>query len=221
MKKAWKTTLIWIFCFAQIAFLVWAFFYFRGKSTVTIVAVPPLHPAFALTPAIQEQRQLTLEFPLVIRAGDADVIRLAFEMGDVGTLNPGGSFPNVFGTHHVMVEARLEMPGVDIRPDTTISETLLPGQKVTFYWSVLPAEVGKYKGTVWFYLRFIPMQGGDEQRLALSAQQIDIEVTSILGIKADLARWLGVGGTLLGLFLAFPYLVLAFRWVSNQIQNSS
>lgn len=182
-----------------------------------------------MPPAVPEQRLLTLDFPSAIRAGDSDVVRLTLELGGDGSLTPtvsivgkptqgqGLSIPNVYDTHNVLAEARLDMAGVDIRPGATISETLLPGQKVTFYWSVLPAEVGKYKGTVWFFLRFIPKDGGVESRQALSAQLIEIESTSFFGIKAGLARWLGMAGTFLSAVLGLPFLEQVLRWLWRRI----
>src|SRR5262245_9991713 len=45
-----------------------------------IIAVPE--------PAIPEMRQLTLEYPPRIRAGDSDVVRLTLEMDEAGNLTP-------------------------------------------------------------------------------------------------------------------------------------
>ena len=186
--------------------------------------------AIDMPPAIPEQRMLTLEFPPAIRAGDSDVVRLTLEVDDSGGLTPTVSvagnliqgqtvsIPNVYATHNVMAEARLDMAGVDVRPVDSITETLLPGQKVTFYWSILPANVGKYKGTVWFFLRFIPKSGGVESRQALSAQLIEIEATSFLGIKANLARWLGIGGAFLGSVLGLPFLEESLKWLLKRIR---
>jgi hypothetical protein len=175
---------------------------------------------------------LTLEYPPAIRAGDSDVVKLTLEVGQDGSLTPTVSvagklsqgqvvsIPNVFDTHNVMAEARLDMAGVDIRPEAMISETLLPGQKVTFYWSVLPAEVGKYKGTLWFYLRFIPRDAaGVESRQALSAQPIMIESTTFFGLRAGLARWLGTGGTLFSVLLGLPFLESALKWLWSRLRR--
>lgn len=172
-----------------------------------------------------------MEFPPAIRAGDSDVVRLILEVGSDGSLTPTVSvagnilqgqvvsIPNVYETHNVMAEARLDMAGVDVRPENTISETLLPGQKVTFFWSVLPQNVGSYKGTVWFFLRFIPKAGGLESRRALSAQLIEIEATSFFGIKASLARWLGAGGAVLGSVLGLPFLEEALKWLWKRMRS--
>ena len=192
-------------------------------------AVPTQVQGTDLPPAILESRLLTLEFPPLIRAGDSDVVRLTLEVDDQGKLTPTVSaagnvtqgqvinIPNVYETHNIMAEARLDMAGVDIRPRETVSESLLPGQKLTFYWSILPADVGKYKGTVWFFLRFIPKTGGIESRQALSAQLIEIEATSLFGIKAELARWLGFSGALLSSILGFPFLEAILKWLWKRL----
>ena len=180
-----------------------------------------------MPPAIPEMRLLTLEFPPKIRAGDSDVVRLILEMDENGGLTPTVSsagnvtrgetviIPNLFDTYNVLAEARLDLAGVDVRPSETISETLLPLQKVTFFWSVLPGEIGNYKGTVWFYLHFIPKtSAGVESRQALSAQPIEIEATSFFGLGATPARWLGFVGTFIGSLLGLPFLesILKLLW---------
>jgi len=189
-----------------------------SESTELPEVIPP--------PAIPEMRMLTLEFPPTIRAGDSDIVRLTLEINDNGNITPTASvagnqtvgqvvtIPNLYETHNVLAEARLDMAGMDIRPNDVITETLLPNQKVTFYWSLLPAEVGKYKGTVWFFLRFVPKAAGVESRQALSAQVIEIESTSLFGLRAAPARWLGVAGTFISSILGFPFLesILKALW---------
>ena len=175
-------------------------------------------------------RMLTLEFPPKIRAGDSDVVRLILEVDESGNLTAtvsvaGNSIrgqvviiPNLYDTHNVLAEARLDMAGVDIRPPETVSETLLPGQKATFYWSVLPPDVGRFKGTVWFYLHFVPKTSGVESRQALSAQPIEIEATSFLGLRANPARWLGIAGTFLSTVLGFPFLETILKWLWKRLR---
>jgi hypothetical protein len=176
-------------------------------------------------------RMLMLEFPPKIRAGDSDVVRLTLDIDENGDLIPTVSvegnvtkadvviISNLYDTHNVLAEARLDMAGVDIRPSETISETLLPRQRVTFYWSVLPAGVGHYKGTVWFYLHFVPKSSGVESRQALSAQPIEIESTSFLGLKANPARWLGIAGTFISSVLGFPFLETVLKWLWKRMRG--
>jgi len=188
--------------------------------------LPPATQAATAVPAIPEQRRLTLEFPPKIRAGDADVVRLTLEMDEFGNLTPTAEIegneitgetveiPNLFETHTIIAESRLTMAGLEVLPAEMISEPLLPGEKVTFYWSLSPAEAGKYRGTVWLYLRFIPKDGSAETRRTLSAQLIEIEATTFLGFKAGPARAVGAVGSFIGALLAFPFAddALKFLW---------
>ena len=195
------------------------------NALATRVAVPTEAQTVVLPPAIPEMRMLTLEYPPKIRAGDSDVVKLILSVDDNGNLTPTVSvegnlvqgqvinIPNLYDSHNVLAEARLDMAGVDIRPPETVSETLLPGQKVIFYWSVLPADVGHFKGTVWFYLHFIPKTSGLESRQALSAQPIEIEATSFLGLRANPARWLGIAGTFISTIVGFPFLEAIIKWL--------
>lgn len=192
----------------------------------TRIAEPTSAQQVVVPPAIPEKRMLTLEFPPRIRAGDSDVVRLTLEVDESGNLTPTVSvdgnviegevveIPNLYETYNVLAEARLDLAGMDVRPADVVSETLLPGQKVTFYWSVLPAEVGHYKGTVWFYLHFVPKTNGQESRQVLSAQHVEIEATSFLGLRASPARWLGVSGAFISSLLGLPFLetVLKIIW---------
>jgi hypothetical protein len=202
-------------------------------GAVPTQAAAPTQAAVELPAAIPEARMLTLEFPPAIRAGDSDVVRLTLEVDDLGNLTPTVSvagnttqgqvivIPNVYETHNVLAEARLDLAGVDVRPSETISETLLPRQKVTFYWSLQPAEIGRFKGTVWFYLHFVPKAGGVESRQALSAQPIEINATALFGIKADVARWLGLAGTVFGSVLSLPFLEQLLSAVWKRIRRQA
>jgi hypothetical protein len=159
-------------------------------------------------PAVPETRSLSVDYPPAIRAGEADLVRLTVEMDKqvVG-------IPNVYDTHDVLAEARLEMGGIQVRPPDTVSEPLLPGQSVTFFWSVQPNETGRFKGTLWFYLRFVPKNGGPETRQAISAQEIEIESTTLFGLRAEAARGLGLAGAFFSTLLDLPFLIDALKWL--------
>jgi hypothetical protein len=202
-----------------------------AAAVATRVAQPTQADTVELPPAVPEARMLTLEYPPAIRAGDSDRVRLTLEVDDQGNLTPTASvagnvtqgqvivIPNVYDTHNVLAEARLDLAGVDVRPVDTVSETLLPGQKVTFYWSIKPDDIGNYKGTVWFYLHFVPKAGGLESRQALSAQTLEINSTALFGIKAGVARWIGLAGTFIGSVLGFPFLETALKWIWKRVRG--
>jgi len=192
--------------------------------TSTQFALPV--PVNTVSPAILESRRLTFEYPPEIRLGDTDVVRLTLEVDDLGNITPTAQIegnlvtgniieiPNLYDTHNVIAEARFDMAGPLIKPSELISEPLLPGQSVTFYWSIRPQEAGSYRGTVWLSLRFVNKLNGEESQKALSAQQVEIEATTFLGLKADTARAAGGVGSIVAGILGFPFAddILKFLW---------
>jgi hypothetical protein len=176
-------------------------------------------------PAITESRRLTLEFPPQIRLGEGDIIRLTLEVDDLGNLTPTAEIeghevtgetieiPNLYETHKVTAEARLDLAGVDVQPSDLISEPLTQGQSATFYWSVRPREAGLYRGTIWLHLRFVDRSSGEESRKTVSAQMVEIEAVNLLGLPLGVVRGMGAVGSVLGGVLGFPFLEDIIRFV--------
>jgi hypothetical protein len=186
--------------------------------TATVVAAFPDTGEGVPQPAILESRRLTFEFPPEMRTGDSARIRLQLEVDDQGNLVPTAvvegnvvtgevvEIPNLYETHNVIAEARLDMAGMEVQPPGTISEALLPGKPVTFYWSVRPEDAGSYEGAAWLHLRFVPRNGGEEMRVPVSVQFLEIKATSFLGFfSGGTARGIGALGSVLGSVLGFPF----------------
>jgi len=185
------------------------------ETTVIPTSQPSIIPT--AQPAIPERRLLALEFPPRIRAGDSDIVRLKLEVDDLGNLTPtavvGGNvvtgdvieIPNLYETHHVIAEARLDMAGMQISPPDLSSQTLLPGQSIMFFWSIRPDGVGVYRGTVWLHLRFVDKVNGEESRRAVSAQIVEIEAVNLFGLSGNFARSVGMIGSVVGAVIGFPF----------------
>ncbi len=168
-------------------------------------------------PAIPERRYLVLEFPPKIRAGDSDIVRLTLNMDDAGNITPTAviegnvvsgeviEIPNLYETHHVVVEASFDIAGVDVAPPGLSSQTLSPGQSVMFFWSIRPQEVGTYRGTVWLFLRFVDKVSGEESRRAVSAQIVEIDAVNLFGVPAGVVRTVGGVGSVVGGIVGFPF----------------
>ena len=161
-----------------------------------------------------------------MRTGDSVRIRLQLEVDDRGNISPTAvvegnvvtgevvEIPNLYETHNVIAEARLDMAGMEVQPPGTISEPMSPGQAVTFYWSVRPEESGKYEGTAWLHLRFVPRGGGEEMRIPVSVQFLEIEAKSFLGfIPGGTARGIGALGSAIGSVLGFPFVSDIVKWL--------
>lgn len=170
-----------------------------------------------VVPAVPERRLLTLDYPPQIRAGDSDVVRLTLQVDETGNLIPTAvvdgnvtqgeviEIPNLYESHHVIVEARFDVAGLQVSPPDLSSQTLLPGQTVMFFWSVRPQDVGIYKGTVWLFLRFVDKASGEESQRAVSAQPVEIEAVNLFGIPANVVRVVGGVGSVVGAVVGFPF----------------
>ena len=194
-----------------------------AASIPTLIA--PEDPVPTALPAIPERRRLTLEFPAKIRVGDSDVILLTLEVDDLGNITPTAQFegnvvtgevieiPNLYETHNVIAEAKFEIAGVQVSPPNLVSQTLSQGQSVNFYWSVRPTDVGTYRGTIWFYLRFVDKVSGEEDRKTVSAQIVEIEAVNVLGLPANLVRTTGGIGSVIGAVVGFPFFEDIIRFI--------
>lgn len=184
-------------------------------SAVSTTSQPSINST--AQPAIPERRYLTLEYPPRIRAGDSDIVRLTLSMDDAGNITPTAviegnvvngeviEIPNLYETHHVVVEASFDIAGVQVSPPDLSNQTLAPGQSVMFFWSVRPAEVGTYRGTVWLFLRFVDKVSGEESRRAVSAQMVEIEAVNLFGVPARVVRTVGGVGSVVGAVVGFPF----------------
>ena len=169
-------------------------------------------------PAIPERRRLTLEFPPQIRTGDSDIVRLTLEMDDLGKITPTAQvegnvvtgevveIPDLYETHNVVAEARFDIAGLQVVPPGTISQTLSRGQSIIFNWSVLPKQPGTYRGTIWFYLRFVDKVSGEESQKTVSAQLVEIEAVSLFGLPAGVVKTFGSVGSAVGAVVGFPFI---------------
>jgi hypothetical protein len=185
-------------------------------------------PVPTALPTIPERRLLTVEYPAKIRAGDSDRIRLTLEVDEKGNITPTAivdgnvvngevvEIPNLYETHRVIAEAKFDIAGVEVSPSGLSSQTLDQGQTVTFFWSVRPTEVGVYRGTIWLYLRFVDKVSGEESQKTVAAQDVDIEAVNLFGLSANLARTLGVGGSIVGTIVGFPFFEDIIKYIFNR-----
>jgi len=190
-----------------------------SEPTAPLPSVLPTGlPAFTPQPAINESRRLTLEFPPTIRAGDSDIVRLTLEVDELGNITPTAQFegnvvtgeiiqfPDLYESHHVVAESRFDIAGVEIQPTDLINVPLEKGQTATFRWSIRPSDVGVYRGTIWLYLRFVDKLNGQESRLTVSAQIVEIEAVNLVGLSGSAARTAGFIGSIVGTVIGFPFL---------------
>jgi hypothetical protein len=188
----------------------------------TLVPLATLEPTQSLLPQVApqlvERRLVVMEWPPRIRVGDGDRLRLTLLVDSQGHITPtvetaghqvSGqeiTIPDLYDTDNLVVEARLDLAGVPVEPQGVVSQPMLRGQPLTFYWSIRPEDIGILRGTLWVYLVMVPRDGSPVQRQPLLALPVNIEAISVLGVPANVARWGGVVGASLSAVLGFPFL---------------
>lgn len=181
----------------------------------------------ATPPTVIGKWTIQIEAPRYLRAGDAEIVRLLLlpvsESPDTPqtvhpTLPGDVSFPDLLAVSTMIAEARLDLAGVEIRPDQTISEPLLPGKPALFFWSVRATQPGDYSGVAWLHLRLISPEG--ENVIPLSAQEIRLQVRTLWGFSANAARWLSLLWGILTFLLGFPYLRDVVLWLGRRAREA-
>ncbi len=153
--------------------------------------------------AIHESRRLILEFPPKMFVGEGGVITMKLVNIPMGEMM---QFPDLYETHNVTAEAELDLAGFIVQPPNVVYEPLKRGGSVTFYWSIRPLEAGKYSGTVWLHLGAQNRLTGEKERVALSAQAIEVEALNSPRRLISLARAVGVIALIIALIIGLPLL---------------
>jgi len=173
---------------------------------------------------------VTLAYPRSLRVEDAGLVRLRLADDQPGELIPapgshrGGarsaatSAPAEPAPQTMIAEARLDLPGAQVRPFDAISEPLLPGVPVEFVWSVRISEPTQHRGTAWLFLVIVEKSTLAQERYAISAQSLDIAGNSFLGMNGPLARAGGGVGLIGSLLLALPLVDDVLRWLSGRLR---
>lgn len=194
----------------------------QGGPGVIATAVPSRLP---------ERRLLSLEWPPRIRVGDTDTIRLTLAVDAAGNITPtaeiGGNeiaaepvlIENLFDTHTIQMEARLNLAGLNVQPQGLQVEQLFPGERVTFYWSVSPGQAGEHRGNLTAQLAMIPKGIGRAERRQILARTLEVESVSVMGMSAGVARWAGFAGSVMGFVFSIPFFETMLGWVFRRIRR--
>ncbi len=154
--------------------------------TLTTWPLPVEHSQWSAVSLSDPEMKYTfeLEWPRALRVGEGGTAVLTAGQIDLGASSANG-----------MLEARLEFPGLIIKPNGSITQP--PGSEenpLEYRWSITAFQPGSVSGTLWISL-VAQNADGIKQRDALVAKTLVVHATSIFGIPAILVRW--VAGVLI------------------------
>jgi hypothetical protein len=108
------------------------------------------------------------------------------------------------------LEARLDLPGVEVFPDQTVSAPVLVEQPVSFRWLITAGNEDPLPGRLWLTLVSTDA-GGKEVRVPALAHPLEIGLRRVAGLPVPEARWLGFGLAGIGAVLALMFNRNRFR----------
>jgi hypothetical protein len=160
-------------------------------------------------PAPEDGRRLLVIAPTTLRLGDDAVIEATLE--PLPQESPAGD-PDLYLTHNLVAEARLEATGLLVAPGGEVYSTLRDGLPTAFTWNIRPAAAGQQTQTLWLHAQFIPEPDPLEkvfpERKLLAAPEFQVKVVSFLGLAGTPARVVGGVCTVLGaVLLLWPLLL--------------
>jgi hypothetical protein len=182
-------------------------------------------------PAIAEARAVELEWPLSLRVGDSDFIRLSLvaradgyvtptaEAGDHSTSGTPIEIPNLYDTHTIQAIARLDSVGLEIDHAGDWEQPLLPGAPLRWQWTITPRQSGRQVATLTLHLRFTPKAGGEFLQREIWNRTLTINTNTVLGFSGPLAQVVGGAGTVVGSVLGFPFMDNVLVWLWRRIRG--
>lgn len=157
-------------------------------------------PLFQLGGEAAELRIAEIAWLEDLLAGEEYAVGLALLPEDgAASGSPAVLIPDL-GGGRAQIEARLDLPGLELQPEGVSLGLLQPGVPLRFTWLVRPAAEGEVAGTLWVHLTWQDADGST-RREPLLAREIRLRADAILGITANQARWASGAGWVLALLL--------------------
>lgn len=190
---------------------VFAFIIFTGSL---IILVWGYYPALVDTQKLRVPGvgQQILTWTSRIRTGETGSLKLDFNSAElgIGGIAASGANTNNFenirqfplhSTDHILLETRVELPGVLINPGEELIQPLRPGKELSFNWQFTPYESGEIEGEIWIYLNMLSEDQSDDSRHPISILSIHVLSIDLFGMTGQTARIFGIMGICIALIL--------------------
>ncbi|HEY5984513.1 MAG TPA: hypothetical protein VIU38_13695 [Anaerolineales bacterium] len=156
-----------------------------------------------------ESFTVSLNYPTQMRVGDSWRVWLHVSpptdtaVGSAPTTEEA-RLQEALKTERLVAEARLELPGADVRPREAVNQYASSGRAADFVWSAVLAEPIEARGTVWLSLIVKDAQSGQQSRATISAQPMETRGATVLGLSGPMARAVAGLGILAAGVIGFP-----------------
>ena len=176
--------------------------------------------AWSYYPALEDTQKLrvpgvgqqSLTWTSRIRTGETGTLKLDFNSVELwlGGIAASGAETNNFenirqlpfhSTDHILLETRVELPGVLIQPGEELIQPLRPGKELSFNWQFTPYESGEIEGEIWIYLNLLSEDQGHDSRHPISILSIHVLSIDLFGMTGQTARIFGIMGICIALIL--------------------
>lgn len=152
-----------------------------------------------LPAALRQPLRLETRSPAWLRFGERGTVELSLgPVASEGAEETAGAL----APDNVVVEAALDGKGLEILPGEILQTPLVAGQTVRLRWTVSTRAAGIFPAEVWLHVRLVPKNGGDELRIPVAQQTIEVTSWVLLGLTRNWMAWGGAGLLLVGLSAA-------------------
>jgi hypothetical protein len=160
-------------------------------------------------PKMIENRQVVLDWPRSMRIGETKAIILVFEPVENEASSPmqQPESSNMSNNYNIMAEARFEVAGIIVSPANPIRESMPDRQTVKFKWQISTEYVGSYDGTVWLFLRFLPLDGSQAIQVPIFIRDVGIKASSLFGMTETKVYFVGGAGIVLAVIFVFSDMI--------------
>jgi len=143
-----------------------------------------------LPPHLYQEYLLTLAYPEFIWLGDSQYL--------IFTIQPEASDQveksSPLSDYSTSLEARLDLPSVQISPGNAMYQVFQNGKQAQFLWYVTAENHHESAGKLWLYLIINQYEKGFEQTIPLFALPIEINIKSCLGWTLPILQGLIIVG---------------------------
>jgi hypothetical protein len=190
--------------------------------TVRPTGTPRIQPSALPTTAgglALDTRIVEVEYPKLIRLGNSDVIKLSLQpytttlsttTVQVTVIQPNRAtetktykIPDLYAEYDIVAHPRLIMPSqVTVLPASELeAQQIIPGEELNWSWVIQPDQPGIQSGVIYLTIEYNPVQTGSQpvapKQLELSP--ITITIVTVFGLTAEQTKYLGLGGSILGI----------------------